>query len=109
MFSKVAQMLSTAVLHELIFYKISQSQQSFWATFEGEFVAKNFQKSPNLVALAVTILDSWITKKIILYSILATSLFTRATLIIPNRVPNSNSLVLDSWDDLIIDALVVYP
>ena len=51
MFSKVAQMLSTAVLHELIFYKISQSQQSFWATFEGEFVAKNFQKSPNLVTL----------------------------------------------------------
>ena len=35
------------------FPKQPKSQQSFCATFEIEFVAKNFQKSPNLVTLSV--------------------------------------------------------
>ena len=32
-------------------FKRDQKSQNFWATFEVKFVAKNFQKSPNLVTL----------------------------------------------------------
>ena len=38
-------------LHELISFKIDQKLTIFYVTFKGEFVAKNFQKSPNLVTL----------------------------------------------------------
>ena len=43
------------------FSKQPKCQQSFWATFESEFVAKSFQKSPNLVTLDGTLysLTAW--------------------------------------------------
>ena len=48
MFSKVAQIDATAVLH---FQNSPKSHQYVWATFVSEFDAKNFKKSPNLVTL----------------------------------------------------------
>ena len=50
-----------------LFSKWRNSQQSFWATVESEFVAKNFQKSPNLVILIVSkanVRNSFSTKKV---------------------------------------------
>ena len=35
----------------MIEFKIAQKSPIFWATLESKFVAKNFQKSPNLVTL----------------------------------------------------------
>ena len=35
----------------MIFFKIAQKSTGFWAPFVSDFVAKNFQKSPNLVTL----------------------------------------------------------
>ena len=35
-------------------FKLSQNGIEFWATFVRKFVTKNFQKSPNLVTLAVS-------------------------------------------------------
>ena len=49
-----------------LFSKWRNSQQSFWATVESEFVAKNFQKSPNLVILIVSkanVRNSFSTKR----------------------------------------------
>ena len=45
--AKVAQIVVTAVLHKLIFYKTApKSQHSFWAHFVTKLGTKNFQKSP---------------------------------------------------------------
>ena len=53
LFPKVAQIVTTAFLHEVILFKNSpKSHQSFEATFVIKFVPKNFQKSPNLVTMA---------------------------------------------------------
>ena len=47
---KVAQIVETAVLtYNDPFRNSPKSHQSFWANFVSKFVAKNFQKSPNLV------------------------------------------------------------
>ena len=37
-----------------LFQNSPKSQQSFWATFVSEFIAKNFLKSPNLVTLLLS-------------------------------------------------------
>ena len=50
-FSKVAQKLDIVVLFFIIFLQCHKSQQIFWATYVGKFVAINFEKLPNLVTL----------------------------------------------------------
>ena len=40
--------------YKVLLFKIAQKSQMFLATFVGKFVAKNFQKSPNLVSLTPT-------------------------------------------------------
>ena len=77
MFSKVAQIISTAVFTSIgLFQNSPKVNNLFWATFESEFVSKNFQKLPNLVTLIGTDfltylrywqvrLDHFVNKKIV--------------------------------------------
>ena len=44
------------------FSKKPKSQQSFGATFDSEFVAKNFRKSPNLVTLSTSSAEHFVRK-----------------------------------------------
>ena len=53
MFLKVAQIVAASVYtYSGLFSKLLKSHQSFWATFISKFVAKNYQKSPNLATLS---------------------------------------------------------
>ena len=62
--SKVAQIDTTTVftLRDPYVQNSPRSHQCFWATFVSKFVAKNFQKSPKLVALP-TATTHWRPKK----------------------------------------------
>ena len=51
---KIVQILATAFLHQLIFFKFSQkSPISFGLLLLANLLPKNFQKSPNLVTLFI--------------------------------------------------------
>ena len=51
LFPKVAKNIHSSFYTNWSFSNETKSKQSFWATFVSKFVAKNFQKSPNLVTL----------------------------------------------------------
>ena len=51
MFSKVAQIISTAVFTLIDSFQNSPKVTNLFGHLESEFVAQNFQKAPNLVAL----------------------------------------------------------
>ena len=59
MFPKVAQIVETTVItYYDHFLSSPKSHQYFWVTFVIKFVIINFQKSPNLVTLVPTWIDS---------------------------------------------------